>query len=336
MNRSFGIALALLGKPRVKYVGKGLLGKPGEEKESVTSLVIVPHSNLAHQYLNWVKRIAEASTSTEGVNLDIDRIAQYLTRDGQQHLTSGFKKLYQTKPHILISTPQAMVDLYKQDPDLVPLQYLSALVVDEVDYLVETVPKKDPERSWRGSYEKTMKKIKRHPGPTRELLDLIYAGRKEVNRKMQEEWDSGRERYRKGAFVGNGSMPGPQLVLSSATLRTHLSNYLYEESGWLNRGSIVKVKNSGSRPLKKGQETEEREEERVREAARSGRVKHCVIEVTDKEIRNVEGALKVEEESDKIDDAEELIEAQKIFSGTAGNRQNHGTEIQGKVWCIMQ
>ncbi|KAF9455026.1 P-loop containing nucleoside triphosphate hydrolase protein, partial [Macrolepiota fuliginosa MF-IS2] len=325
-GKSFGIALALLGKPRIKYTGKGLLGKPGGERESVTSLIVVPHSNLAHQYQIWIERIAGASTSTEGVDLDTARIVQYLTRDGQHHLTSGFEKLHETKPHILISTPQALLELYKQDPDLVPLQYLSTVVVDEVDYLIETAPRKDPERSWKGSYDKALKKIKKHPGATRELLDLIYVARKEVNKKRQEQWEGERERYHKGGFTGSGGMPGPQLVLSSATLRTHLSNYLYEESGWLNRESIIKVKNagSGSRPLKKGQETEGQEGEKVREAARSGRVRHCVIEVSDTAIRNVEGALKVEEASDKIDAAEEVAEAQKIFSSTAGDRQPHG------------
>lgn len=295
--------------------------------------MIVPHSNLAHQYLYWIQRIAEASAIRDGVTPDVEWIVQYLTRDGQQHLTLGVKKLHQTKPHILVSTPQAMLDLYKQDPDLVPLQYLSTVVVDEVDYLVETVPKKDPERSWKGSYEKAVKKLHKHPGPTRELLDFIYVARKEVNRQRQEEWQSGRERYHKGGFAGSGDMPGPQLVLSSATLRMHLSNYLYEESGWLNRYSITKIKNTGSRPLKKGEEMDKWEEERVREAAKSGRVKHCVIEVSDTEIRNVKGALQVEEEvRDRRDAADESAETEQIFSNTTGDRLvHHGAEIQGGV-----
>ncbi len=133
-------------------------------------------------------------------------------------------------------------------------------------------------------------------------------------------------------------MPGPQLVLSSATLRRHLNNYLYEESGWLNGGHMAKVKDTGSRPVKKSQGISgEREgEEKVREAGRSGRVKHCVIEVSDQEIRNVEGAVKIEEEKsgdEVVDVTEELgQEAQKIFSNTADERQvHHETEIQGGV-----
>ncbi|KAF7784593.1 hypothetical protein Agabi119p4_758 [Agaricus bisporus var. burnettii] len=294
-GKSFGIALALLGKPRVKYVGKNLSGTT-EEQESVTSLVLVPHSNLAYQYMHWIRRVAEASTTTEGVELDMERIAQYLTRDGQKHLSSGMKKLHETKPHILVSTPQAMLDLFKLDPGLVPLQYVRTVVVDEVDYLVETVPRKDPGKSWRGSYEKAIKKIQKHPGATRELLDFIYVARKEINRQQQEDWQRNGGRYDKGTYLGVRDIPGPQLVLSSATLRMHLSNYLYEESGWLDRRSLLKVKNTGSRPPKRGAEETEEEEARIREAAKVGRVKHCVIEVSDTDIRNVEGAVEVDEE----------------------------------------
>jgi hypothetical protein len=236
-----------------------------------------------------------------------------------------------------------MLDLYRKDPDLVPFQYLSTVVVDEVDYLIETVARKDPERSWSGSYDKAVKKIQKHPGPTRELLDMIYAARKEINQRMQEQaWDA-EAGYRRGSFVGSrDDMPGPQLVMSSATLRTHLSNYLYDESGWLNKGFVTKVKNSGSRPVKKAEKTEEAINERVREAARSGRVKHCVIEVSDTDVRNVEGAVTVEEDV-RTDMTEsgggEELEAQTIFGNeTTGDRQalDHGPEIEGGVQLIWK
>jgi hypothetical protein len=271
--------------------------------------------------MHWIRRIAEASTRTEGVELDIERIAQYLTRDGQKHLSFGRKNLHETKPHILVSTPQAMLDLFKLDPGLVPLQYLSTVVVDEVDYLVETVPRKDPEKSWRGSYEKAVKKILKHPGPTRELLDFIYTARKEINKKQQGDWQNSGGRYDKGTYLGVRDMPGPQLVLSSATLRTGLSNYLYEESGWLDRRSLLKVKNTGSKPNRReAGETEAI----VLEAAKSGRVKHCVIEVSDTEIRNVEGALEVEEET--VDMAKEST-ATETQGAPTGDQP--GTEISG-------
>jgi hypothetical protein len=239
------------------------------------------------------------------------------------------KKLYETKPHILVSTPQAMLDLFKLDPGLVPLQYLSTVVVDEVDYLVETVPRKDPERSWRGSYEKAVKKIQKHPGPTRELLDHIYVARKEINKKQEEDWQNRGGQYDKGAYLGVGDVPGPQLVLSSATLRTHLGNYLYEESGWLDRRSLLKVKNTGSKP--KEREAGETEA-MVLEAAKSGRVKHCVIEVSDIDIRNVEGALEVEEQT--LDMAEEsATEARGTSSTVTGDQP--GTEISGERVLVV-
>jgi len=254
--------------------------------------------------------------STEEVGIDTDRIVQRLIREGQEHVTAGMKKLYETKPHILVSTPQAVLDLYKKDPDLVPLDYLSTVVVDEVDYLIETVPKKNPERAWKGSYEKAIRKIRAHPGATRELLDMIFTARKEINARMQEwTWDEGAEGpYRKGSFVGSRDMPGPQLVVSSATLRTHLSNYLYEESGWLNKSFVMKVKNTNSKPVK---ETETADE-RVREGASSGRVKHCIIEVSKTEVRNVEGAIDVTEDG-------EQVETHKLLGDLADERppRNH-------------
>ena len=292
--------------------------KPSKEQESVTALVLVPQSNLAIQYYRWLSRIAEGLISTEEVGIETDRIVQRLVREGQEHVTAGMKKLYETKPHILISTPQAVLDLYKKDPDLVPFEYLSTVVVDEVDYLIETVPKKNPERAWRGSYEKAIKKIRAHPGVTRELLNIIFAARKEVNARMQEwAWDEGAEGpYRKGSFFGSRDMPGPQLVVSSATLRTHLSDYLHDESGWLNKSFVMKVKNTGSKPVKK---TEETADERVREGASSGRVKHCIIEVSKTEVRNVEGAIDVTE------DGAEQVETHKLLGDLADERppRNH-------------
>jgi len=294
------------------------MNKPGKEQESVTALVLVPQSNLAIQYYRWLSRITEGSISTEEVGIETDRIVQRLVREGQEHVTAGMKKLSETKPHILISTPQAVLDLYKKDPDLVPFEYLSTVVVDEVDYLIETVPKKNPERAWRGSYEKAIKKIRTHPGATRELLDMIFTARKEVNARMQEwAWDEGAEGpYRKGSFFGSRDMPGPQLVVSSATLRTHLSNYLYDESGWMNKSFVMKVKNTDSKPVKK---TEETAEERVREGASSGRVKHCIIEVSKTEVRNVEGAIDVTE------DGAEQVETHKLLGDLADERppRNH-------------
>lgn len=304
--------------------------QPGEERESVTALVLVPQSNLAIQYYQWLSRIAEGSISTEGVGIDTNRIVQRLVRDKQEHVTLGMKKLHETKPHILISTPQAILDLYKTDPDLVPLEYLSTVVVDEVDYLIETVPRKNPERTWKGSYDKAVKKIRAHPGVTRELLDIIYIARKETNARMKEwAWDKGAEApHREGSFVGSRVMPGPQLVVSSATLRTHLSNYLYEESGWLNKSFVMKVKNTNSRPVKKTEEMAEAVDERVREEARSGRVKHCIIEVSKTDVRNVEGAIHVAE------NGAEQIDTQKLFGDLAEERppRDHGID-KGRVTC---
>lgn len=287
---------------------------------------------MAIQYYHWLTRIVQNTKPPDRFGIDTDRFVQRLIREGQEHLSTGLKKLYETKPHILVSTPQAILDLYKKDPDLVPFQYLKTVVVDEVDYLIETVPRKDPEKSWKGATDKALKKIRAHPGATRELLDIIYVARKEVHSRMQD-WKWLEERgglQRKGSFVRSANMPGPQLVVASATLRTHLSNYLYEESGWLNKAFVTKVKNTGSKPMRKELD-ESALDERVREAARTGRVKHCVIEVSDTDVRNVEGAVAVE------DDMTEKLEAQKIIADLAADPQeeDHGADTQGGAVSLM-
>ncbi|KAJ3569063.1 hypothetical protein NP233_g5297 [Leucocoprinus birnbaumii] len=198
-GKSFGIALGLLGKPRVTYYD---VARGGAEREFVTALVLVPQSNLAIQYYHWLTRIVQNTKPPDRFGIDTDRFVQRLIREGQEHLSTGLKKLYETKPHILVSTPQAILDLYKKDPDLVPFQYLKTVVVDEVDYLIETVPRKDPEKSWKGATDKALKKIRAHPGATRELLDIIYVARKEVHSRMQD-WKWLEERgglQRKGSF----------------------------------------------------------------------------------------------------------------------------------------
>ncbi|KAF9462129.1 P-loop containing nucleoside triphosphate hydrolase protein [Collybia nuda] len=209
--------------------------KTGEQRH-ITSLVLVPHRDLAYQLYNWIERM---TSSADPLPL-MPTIAQVLVRDGHTHLTTGLQTLRDTPPHILIGTPQAIHDIFQEDAQALQLTGLSTVVVDEVDYLIETIPKKDPNKSFRKAFEKASRKLLAHPGVTRELLDIIYVKRKEINERRRDEPGLTQHRRTSTSRVGDGT--APQLIMSSATLRSHLRNYLFEESGWLNRDQVVKVK----------------------------------------------------------------------------------------------
>ncbi|TFK36819.1 P-loop containing nucleoside triphosphate hydrolase protein [Crucibulum laeve] len=288
-GKSFGLMVALLNKPRLKSMEKR--GNKNQERRHITSLVIVPHRDLAYQLLHWVERMVNAVQGSPPPA--IESIAQVLVRDGGQHLTTGFLKLEKTVPHILIGTPQALMDVYKQDPNALQLSHLSSVVVDEVDYLIETVPKKSPGKSFRGSYEKANKKLKAHPGATRELLDLIYYGRKEVNERRRDE--PGLAQYDRSSGQADDCQfypPAPQLILSSATLRVHLNNYLFDESGWLNRDNLVKVRGFNRSPQRgmRNPAPLTGGEESLRDSLGGRGISHSVLLVSELGIRNVSGA----------------------------------------------
>ncbi|EFI28664.1 hypothetical protein CC1G_13690 [Coprinopsis cinerea okayama7 len=265
-GKSFGLVLALLNKPRI------VTNSGGERKRHITSLVLVPHKDLAYQYLYWIKTMV--NTSPGGMEPPpLEAIAQVLVRDNNMHLESGLVQLRESiassiPPHILIATPQALLDIHKSDSGFLSKHLssstLSAVCVDEADYLIETLPRKDPSKSFKKAVDREKKRLARHPGPTKELLNIIYRPRMEWNEAEDDD-------------AGHLPPPCPQLILSSATLRTHLRNYVYEESGWLDRQNVVKIygtpgKKEASDHLQRG-------------------LLHSVLLVSAHGVRNVEGAV---------------------------------------------
>lgn len=242
----------------------------------ITSLVIVPHRDLAFQLLYWIERIVASAVNPNTPPPPLLSVAQVLVRDGGSHLGSGLASLREHTPHILIGTPQALMDVYRANQNILQLSDLSCVVVDEVDYLISTIPRKDPAKSFRGSFEKAVKAMQAHPGPTRELLNIIYAPRQKMNDRRRD-MDLPYQKQ----LAGDSRMP--QLVLSSATMRAHFNHYLFNETGWLNPHNFVKV----SPPAN------------ANSFARGGSslVSHSILVVSDKSIRNVLEAVQVE--SDK-------------------------------------
>jgi len=130
--------------------------------------------------------------------------------------------------------------------------------VDEVDYLVETVARKKPNKSSRLAYEKAKRKVARHPGPTRKFLDIVYSKWKEWNER-QRRYSSERSGWEEKGTVGREwKKKTPQLILSSATLGKNLKNFLFE-SGWLNKDNLVEIFRDGERKKNEGKEVDKTE-----------------------------------------------------------------------------
>ena len=293
MIRSFGIVLGLLSKPRVVLEEKGQDGQK-VLKRVITSLFIVPHRDLAHQLFDWIERIL----SRLKPELKLESITRLLVRGSDKTIEESVEEMKATPPHILICTPQAFLEAYKVDKEALRLETLSTVVVDEVDYLVPTVAK-DPKKSYWKAYEKEVRKVRKHPGPTREILHIVYGRRKELWEKRYEPDEDVGQRYNSVEEWRNDveAQEGiPQLVLSSATLRAHLKDYLFYESGWLNGFNLVKI----SGPAEK-------------KSLGAGKVEHSILVVSDTGAKNVEGAVEGQSAEGKESFQEAEEEAEEAF-----------------------
>jgi hypothetical protein len=233
--------------------------------------MIVPHRDLAWQIQRWIHQLNAVLPTLSN--------CQILVRD-KTPLASQLSSLRADPPHILIGTPQALIDAVEADREALQLESLSTVVVDEVDYLVESVPRKSSPKMM----ERARRKIDRHPSATRRLLDVIYAPR--VKASLQ---DYG---YRETKGVGL-----PQLIMASATLRNHLKMYLFNESGWLRKGKVEKVMGSGLQGKMVRDESGRGSRPERKEDNRASRISHFVLVVSqDGSIKNTDGARRTEEE----------------------------------------
>lgn len=287
--------LGLLCKPRIVLEEKGEDNKQ-VLKHVITSIFMVPHKDLAYQLLHWIERIVCHLHPQPR----LETIAQVLVRGSGRSHEKLVAELKEMPPHILICTPKAFLEVYKIDKEALQLDKLSSVVVDEVDYLVPTVARKDPKKSYRKAYEKAVKKLGRHPGPTKEALDIIYGRRKELWENPYDAEEDVEQRYNSVEEWRNdveAEEEIPQLILASATLRVHLKDYLFEESGWLNGFNLVKIVAEGGL---EGAEKNNRER---------GNTEHSILVVSDTGVENVEGAIEGRsEEREEIREAEEEAE----------------------------
>ncbi len=277
--RSFALALALLSKDR----GTPYKAGDGSHMLPITSLLLVPHRDLAYQFYHWIERIHHHMTKRE----PLPSLAQVLVRDSAATLEEHLAPIHKTPPHILIGTPQMVLDIVQADPTALPLDRLSTVVVDEVDYLIETVPNL-PDKFLMMKIER---QINRHPGPTRLLLNHIYSAsnaRRKPYQMSQMQGLKGEDHRR------DDSQHKPQLIMMSATLRNHLKRFLLADSGWFTRdpGMFVRITGDASVHYPKDLKNSSAEDHATFALGGHG-IQHHVLVVSDKgSIANIEGAAK--------------------------------------------
>ena len=262
-DRSFGVILALLSDFRVWRSEHESHKKPTDP--SISALVIVPHKDLALQLARWIQVITESKIQAQ--RPELSSVVQVLAKIPGDSLEERLVELERVTPHILIGTPQDLLDNY----DRLKLHKLNTLVVDEVDYLIETVPN----LSDKHKREKIRNKVARHPGPTRSLLNKILEPR--MIRPASPDSDDTPTPTR--TTIQPKIQHTPQLILSTATFRSHLNRFLFQGSGWLTRGDMHLVKIDGSSG-------------KTEQSAWLQNATHSVLVVNEEaEIRNIEGAI---------------------------------------------
>ncbi|KAF9787222.1 P-loop containing nucleoside triphosphate hydrolase protein [Thelephora terrestris] len=256
-GKSFGLILALLSDFRVWRSEHESHKKP--TNPSVCALVIVPHKDLALQLARWIQVIIESKIQAQ--RPELPTVVQVLAKIPGEPLEERLAALERVTPHILIGTPQVLLKNY----DSLKLHKLNTLIVDEVDYLIETVPNLLD----KFKREKIRKKIAKYPGPTRQLLNKILEPRMVKADAPNTDRTSAPIRQPQIQHT-------PQLVLSTATFRGHLNRFLFQGSGWLTRGDMHLVKINGNTEM----------------STWLPNVTHSVLVVNEKaEVRNIEGAI---------------------------------------------
>ncbi|KAI0961866.1 hypothetical protein AcW1_000832 [Taiwanofungus camphoratus] len=165
---------------------------------------------------------------------DLSSIVQVLVRNALTPLHTQVSTLRSQPPHILIGTPQALTDALKEDESILQLDNLSTVVVDEADYLLPYIPR-TADKHAKLKAERMMRK---HPDPTRLILDKIFTPSRLPSDNKQ------RVKILEQIGTQSGGIHRPQLILSSATFRVHFRNWLMRESGWLtmDKNKLVKIK----------------------------------------------------------------------------------------------
>lgn len=157
------------------------------------------------------------------------------------------QKAVDTPPHILVATPQALLEALSLKTPPLTLREITTIVLDEADYLLESVPaKKDKYASI-----KFARMVARHPTPSRQILDAVYRiarateYRKHVLAKLAATAGESQplDRLKSGIIKAHRPLLRPQLIVTSATLKAAFRHSVLAEGRWLTPhiGQLAKI-----------------------------------------------------------------------------------------------
>lgn len=279
--------LALLSKLLTRKANPAEGGGNDRTGEALTGLLIVPHRDLAYQYLHWIHHM----TLPEGdmPPLSLRKYAQVLVRhvnkstlqDLPVRMQESIRSascdqdlLIHKPPHILIATPNAVLELIERQPEVFRLSIPSTVMVDEVDAFLRVPNTKLPKERRRASE----KKLEKHIPDLVRILDRLYPTSRD------KQWHS--RSVRAESLEQGCATPAcrPQLIMISATLRSRLQRALFSTFGWVQRGEVLKLTRNRSSALP---------------AHRLGRsaVHHVLVVSKTGDIKNIVGARALEADS---------------------------------------
>ena len=190
---------------------------------AINSLILAPHRDFAYQLLHWIKCMY-AGASHSG---DVSPFAQVMVRSADSPIPEQVQRIREQPPRILIGTPQAVLEALTAQGTSLSLQYLSAVVVEEADYLLEywvAAQKRKYE------LEKFQRQLRSHPSPTRQILNFLYP-------PVDAYWERpGKRRTPRPKLLENTTaLPPdrrPQLIMTSATLKSAFRNSVMSGGLW--------------------------------------------------------------------------------------------------------
>ncbi|EKM61225.1 uncharacterized protein PHACADRAFT_247700 [Phanerochaete carnosa HHB-10118-sp] len=210
---------------------------------AISAVVLTPHRDLAYQFIHWVQCLY---ATKEFGDATLSSIAQAVVRGSSTPIATQARAIVKNPPHILIGTPQAILEALQLEQSILPMRELATVVVDEADSMLECPPRAD-----KYLIARYLRMLKRHPSHARQILDAIYRVQRFAEwckpklRKELEDAGTGGHLLRSPSGIVKTHLPlrRPQLVFASATLKAAFRHGLLSDGKWLTpeESDLVKV-----------------------------------------------------------------------------------------------